>query len=631
MPALALTFQVLRADAISLGNRLGDKTGMLKAGFLHELRRRNVLRAGVLYAGAVWALAQGISQLGPSIGLPDWATRWFLIAAIIGFPFWLAFAWFYEFTPQGLKRESEIDPGDSIAHSTGRKLDFWIIGVMAVAIVLLLTNTFVWRKGAGLQVTTAQTIATAVAKIPFKSIAVLPLANDSGDKDQQYFSDGLSEDFITALSQFAGLKVIGRNSAFQFRDSKDSAQTIGAKLGVVHLLEGSVRRQGDEVRISAELINTADASTLWSQHYDRPYKDLFALQDDITHAVAGALQAKLMESGGAVVQSDRPPSGNLTAYTAYLQGKFYDARNTEADERRAIAQYQAAIKDDPHYALAWAELSYAWTGMAGGFFGGQDAQQAYTKARAAANTALALNPNLAAAHGARGNVMFNADFDWTGAQAEYQRAVQLAPNDGASLFNLGNLLATLGHPDQAVALTRQALATDPLHAIWYNWLATYLSALGRFDEAKTAIRKAIELQPAAVGQHEQLAVIEIQRADAKAALAAAQTEPPGVWQDEALALASQIGANRAAAGAALKHLIDTQADIAPYQIAEVYALRRDPDQMFAWLERAWASRDPGIQLLLYDPFILRYEHDPRFAAFCRKVGLPTTTTAKAMP
>ena len=596
------------------------------ATWLSELRRRNVLRAAALYAAGAWALAQGVAQLLPVFGAPDWVTRWIVIAAIIGFPFWLAFAWFYEFTPSGLKRESEIDPAESITAHTGRKLDFWIIGIMAIAIVLLLTTIFVPRKNA------AVTVADTPAAIPQKSIAVLPLANDSGDKDQQYFSDGLSEDFINALSQFNGLKVIGRNSAFQFRNTKDDAKTIGAKLGVAHLLEGSVRREGDTVRISAELINAADGSTLWSQHYDRPYTDLFALQDEITHAVASALQAKLMDSGGAVVQSDRPPSGNLAAYTAYLQGKFYYARITEADWRQAIVQYQAAIQDDPRYALAYAHLTYAWANLATTFLGGQEAQQAYVKARAAANTARALDPNLAAAHGARGYVLLDADFDWTGAQAEYQRAVQLAPNDGASLVNLGNSQATLGHLGQAIALTRQALATDPLYAGWYYYQASYLSGLSRLDEAAAASHKAIELQPEAVSYHAQLAIIEIQRGNAQAALAAAQAEPAnGGWQEIALALARQIGPDRAAADAALKHLIDKYADAAPYQIAEVYALRRDPDDLFTWLDRAWASRDPGIQQLLRDPFILRYQHDPRFAAFCQKVGLPTTTEAKALP
>ncbi|HJR13188.1 MAG TPA: hypothetical protein VJ833_04740 [Rhodanobacteraceae bacterium] len=599
-----------------------------KPSFFAELKRRNVLRAGALYAAAAWALAQGAAQLLPLYDVSAWVMRWIIAALIIGFPFWLAFAWFYEFTPSGLKRESEIAAAESVVAHTGRKLDFWIIGILCVAVVLLLTAVFVPHKS------TAPALAAmpAAAKIPQKSIAVLPLVNDSGDKDQQYFSDGLSEDFINALSQFAGLKVIGRNSAFQFRDTKDDAQTIGAKLGVAHLLEGSVRREGDTVRISAELINTRDASTLWSQHYDRPYRDLFKLQDDITHAVASALQAKLMDSGGAVVQSDRPPSGNLAAYNAYLQGKFYFARNTEPDYRQAITQYQMAVKDDPRYALAWARLARTSANLATQFLGGQLAQQAYARARAAADTALTLDPNLAAAHEARGYILLSADFDWIGAHAEYQRAMQLAPNDGPSLFGMGSLVAALGRPGQAVALTRRALATDPLDADWYHWLAHYLAGLNRLDEAVAASHKAIELQPAATSYHEWLTVIEVLRRNAKAAWAAAQAEPAsGGWQAVALAMAQQIGPDRVAANAALKHLIDTRATEASFQVAEVYALRGDPDQMFVWLDHAWANRDAGIANLLFDPFILRYRHDPRFAAFCHKVGLPTATTAKAMP
>lgn len=602
------------------------------ATWLSELRRRNVLRAGALYVAGAWALTQGMAQLLPVFGAPDWVTRWVVIAVVIGFPFWLAFAWFYEFTPTGLRRESEIDPADSIAHMTGRKLDFAIIGVLMVVVVLLLTNQLVWHKGASPSLMATPANVHAAASIPEKSIAVLPLLNDSGDKTQQYFSDGLSEDFINALSQFDGLKVIGRDSAFQFRNSKDNATAIGAKLGVAHLLEGSVRREGDTVRISTELINAADGSTLWSQNYDRPYKDLFALQDEITQAVASALRAKLLSNAGNAPQSDRPPSGNLAAYTAYLQGKFYHARGNAADVRRAIAQYEVAIKDDPRYALADAELSRAWTGLAIAFLEGTPAQKAYTQARTAANAALALNPNLAAAHGAHGYVLLNADFDWTGAQAEYRQALQLAPNDSLSLFFLGQISATLGHPEQAIELTRQALSIDPLHANWYNWMAYYLSGLGRFDEAVAVTRKAIELQPTAAGFHEQLAVVETQRGDAGAALAAALEEPAkGGWQEIALAFARQIGPDHAAADAALKRLIDKYTDGAPYQIAEVYAVRKAPDKMFEWLDRAWASRDPGLAYLLYDPFILRYRHDPRFAAFCRKVGLPTTTTAKALP
>jgi TolB-like protein/Tfp pilus assembly protein PilF len=464
---------------------------------------------------------------------------------------------------------------------------------------------------------------TAKFAPPAHSVAVLPLTNESGDAKEQYFSDGISEDLITALSQFPGLNVIGRTSSFQFRDSKEDSRSIGAKLGVAHLLEGSVRRSGDVVRVSAELINTADGIAQWSERYDRPYKDLFALQDEITRAVAGALRAKLLPGEHAAAQSERPPSGSLDAYNAFLQGQFYFSRITEADLRKAIESFTQATELDPRYALAWSGLSRAWTNLSQQFLEGAPAQEAYTKARAAADRALSLSPELAAAHLARGLVLLDADFDWRGAEAEFRRALGLAPNDGYAKFCLGGQLAIFGELERAIALTREALATEPLRANWYSWLANYLSGLNRLDEAERAIRRAIELQPGAAGFHQQLAIIEIQRGNAQAALAAAQQDPPGIWQDIALALARQSGSDRSAADAALKTLIDKDAGGAPYQIAQAYALRNDAKETFAWLDRAWSSRDSGIVYLLYDPFILRYKDDPRFAAFCKKVGLPT--------
>ena len=254
-----------------------------------ELKRRNVIRAAILYVGAVWALAQGISQLGPSVGAPEWATRWFLVAAGIGFPFSIAFAWFYEFTPQGLKRESEIDPADTIAHRTGRNLDFAIIGVLALAVVLLLTDRFVLRHGVN---------QTTTAAISEKSIAVLPLMNSTGDPANEYFSDGMSEEFISTLSHLQELKVIGRTSSFQFKGKTDDSKTIGEKLGVYYLLEGSVRKSADRVRIAVALIKSGDGANVWSETYDRELKDVFAVQSEIAGAVAKQLKVALLGKTG---------------------------------------------------------------------------------------------------------------------------------------------------------------------------------------------------------------------------------------------------------------------------------------------------------------------------------------------
>jgi TolB-like protein/Flp pilus assembly protein TadD len=602
--------------------------------FIAELKRRNVIRMAGLYLVGAWLIVQVAGTILPMFGAPEWIARSIVVLLAIGFVPALVFAWVFELTPQGLKRDAEVDPADSIAPQTAQRLNRMILAVLSIALVYFAVDKFVLApqrevalqmaadRAADARVAT-QEAAKAVAAIPAKSIAVLPLDNASGDKDQLYFSDGLSEDLISALSQFDGLKVISRNSAFQFRDSKDDAKTIGAKLGVAHLLEGSVRRLGDNVRITAQLVKAADGSILWSQRYDRPFKDLFALQDEITNAVAGALKAQWLAGVDVASQSDRPPSGDLKAYTAYLQGKFYDARGSEADARKAIDAYTTATRLDPLYAQAFAKLSRKWTNLAAAFLAGLPAQQAYAQARATADTALALAPDLAAAYDARGYLLSTSDFDWTGAEAELRRAVQLAPNDGRVKFSLANLLATLGHADLAVDLNRQALATDPINAGWYYWLAVHLIPLGRLDEAEQAIAKSIELQPEAATWYALLAIIEIQRGDANAALAAARQEPEaGGWREIALALALQIGSDRVAANAALKALIDTQASEAAYQIAQVYALRKEPDSMFEWLDRTWVNRDPGVAYLLFDPIVLRYRDDPRFAAYCKKVGLP---------
>jgi TolB-like protein len=592
---------------------------MSEGNFFAELKRRNVFRAAAFYAASSWLLVQIATQVFPFFHIAEWIVRWIVVAAVIGFPFALVLSWFYEWTPKGLQLESEISPSESVIRQTGKKLDKWIIAILVLAVVLLLANQFVWHKD-----------APEGATILDQSIAVLPLANEGGAKDEQYFSDGLSEDLITALSQFAGLKVIGRNSSFQFRDSKDDSKTIGAKLGVTHLLEGSVRRAADAVRISAELVNAADGTTLWSQHYDRPYKDLFKLQDDITTAVANALKAKLLNANDAAAQSDRPPSGNLAAYNAYLQGQFYDQRNTEADYRKAIDFYQTAVSLDPGYARAYAALGYAQIFLADILHDAQ-AEKVFAAARTSINTALTLNPDLGAAHSARALLLAFSDLDFAGAKAEFERAVQLAPNDLNLAASLAQMRAAFGHPEAAVEPIRQALVTDPRSAGWYGLLAADLMTSGRLDEAEQATREQIALESTEQGPKLRLCTIEVLRGNAAAALEKAEQIAPGKFRDLALARALQIGSDPAAASAALKTLIDRYANSDAYLIAGIYALRRDPDSTFTWLDRAWANRENNVCIVYYDPFLLPYKSDPRFAAFCRKIGLPTPAEVAAEP
>jgi TolB-like protein/Flp pilus assembly protein TadD len=487
------------------------------------------------------------------------------------------------------------------------------VGAAAVVAVIALIVVYIAHGRRGAQAPGAQAA---------NSIAVLPLANESGDPSQQYFSDGLSENLITALTQFPALKVIGRTSAFQFRDSKEDAQSIGAKLGVSRLLEGSVQRSGETVRVRTELIDAADGSTQWSERYDRPYKDLFALQDEISRAVVAALRTRLLPNQHAAAQKERPPSGNLEAYNALLQGRFHFSRNTEDDYRKAIDFFTEATRLDPSYALAWSGLSSASAYLGSNYLAGAEMQEAWQRARVAADRALTLSPDLAEAHLARGDVL-RTTFDWLGAEAEYRRALELAPSDGEAMASVSGQLGVLGDANGAVDLMQQAITMDPLRDLWYADLAGYLMGSGRLNEAESAIRRAIELQPSETTFHcATLVMIEVQKSNAPAALGTAQQCPSGPGQIVALAFARQIGSNRVEADAALKALIKVHADDYPYIIASLYALRNDADAMFKWLERAGEQRDPGIGWLLLDPFIPRYKNDPRFAVFCRKVGLP---------
>ena len=302
-----------------------------------------------------------------------------------------------------------------------------------------------------------------------------------------------------------------------------------------------------------------------------------------------------------------------------MQGKFHFVRDTEVDTHKAVEHFERATQLDPRYALAWSFLSRSWANLSALVLTGTASAQGYEKARMAADRALALAPDLAAAHFARGNLLEVPDLNWQAAEAEFRLALQLAPEDGDAKYFLGSQLATLGKLDEAVELTQQALATDPLHASFYGWLSLYLFGLNRLDEAERAIRKAIELQPTAISYHQVLTRIAVARGDPKAALAAADQEPPGLMRDFAVTLARQLGSDHAAANAALKMLIDRDEDAA-FFVAEVYSIRGDRDKTLQWLDRAWNNRDSGVALLLYDPFILRYKDDPRFTAFYRKVG-----------
>jgi len=572
--------------------------------FVAELKRRNVPRIAAFYAAAGWLVVQIATQVLPVFEMPTWMMRVVVVAVVLGFPCALLFAWFYELTPEGLKRESEVDRSESTARSSGRKLDRWIIGILAAAVVVLLANQFVPHRNR---------TDSALAK----AIAVLPLANDTGDPANEYFSDGLSEELISALAQIKELRVIARTSSFHFKNTNEESKVIGAALGVGYLLEGSVRKSADRARIAVNLVRVVDGVNAWSQIYDRNLPDIFAVQAEIAQSVAGALKVTLLGDGGK--NPDAPSNQNYDTYTAYLQGRFYEQRYTAADLRKAIDYYDAAVRSDPHYGLAYAALSKSWWAL--GDITGENVAEANRKAREAAERAVAEEPNLADGHSALGQILVSVDRNAKAAEASYRRAAALAPASVEPKIGLASVIADFGQIEEAVELLQEAVRLEPLTANAHFDLARLLTSLGHYDEAAKSARRAIELQPGGAGTWEMLALVEAKRGDGEAALKAAAQETDPDWRAYAMALAQQARGDKAAADAALNALIAGHSDDMSFQIATVYAFRGDVDKTFEWLDQAYEKQDPGVMAIIDNPFTQDLRSDPRFAAFCKKVGL----------
>jgi serine/threonine-protein kinase len=394
-----------------------------------------------------------------------------------------------------------------------------------------------------------------------------------------------------------------------------------------------VRKSADRVRIAVALIKAGDGANVWSETYDRELKDIFAVQSEIAGAVAKQLKVALLGNNGQTAQlttAATPSTQNVEAYNALLQGNFYSYRRTAEDTRRGINYYEEAIRLDSRYALAYAKLARAAINLGTSYSGSaaKEQQEAIAKARASAQRALALDPNLAEAHSAQGFVLEALDFNFAGAEAEYRRALELQPQNPTATNGLGLLISQLGRQNEALALGQRAITLEPLRSGSHRNLAIYLIPLGRYDEAEAAVGKAIELQPQGAQNYYYLAILQILRGNPGAAVQLAKQETDPFWRTYALALAEFAYGNRTGADAALKKLIDENADDGGSQIAQVYALRKEPEKMFEWLEHAWTTHDRGVLELLSDPFLCAYKDDPRFIAFAQKIGVMPKAAAK---
>jgi serine/threonine-protein kinase len=450
-----------------------------------------------------------------------------------------------------------------------------------------------------------------------QSIAVLPLLNESGDPGDEYFSDGLSEELISALAQIKGLKVIGRSSSFRFKNQKEDSKSIGEKLGVSTLLEGTVRKNGDQVRIVAELVNAADGSELWSRTFERQLKDIFAVQAEIADAVATSLELTFLNA--SETRGRNGPTKDVEAHNAYLQGHFYFQRRSLEDYLKAVSFFDRAIHLDPEYALAYAERSEAWTWI--GDLKSEKRKERWSKAARDSERAVAIEPQLAEAHAALGWVRFFAEWRFDEGLHEVRRAQQLAPWNPTANDLLARVVVYLGKFEEAEKLATQAVERDPLAYQARASLARLLFVQGKLNEADASARKAAELLPTAAGNHRWQVFVAIQRGNGEVALREAELEPDERYRRFELALAYHARGDKSAANAALSELIARDRDVMAYQIAEVYSSRGETDKAFEWLQVSLDNHDTGLLSVLIDPLMRGLRRDPRYNTLLARVGL----------
>jgi TolB-like protein/DNA-binding winged helix-turn-helix (wHTH) protein/Flp pilus assembly protein TadD len=452
------------------------------------------------------------------------------------------------------------------------------------------------------------------------SVAVLPFVDLSPAKDQAYFSDGFAEQLINDLAQVSGLKVVGRSSSFQFRGKDVDLRDVGRKLGVANVLEGSVRREGNHVRVTAELVKTADGFQLWSQTYNREINDILAVQDEIALAAAGALQLKLLGSSGQPVSSTLR-SENPEAYQAYLQGKYFAARGQDKEDlNKAVSYTDQAIQLDPKYAAAWAQRSQVMENLAG--LGLIESNEGFRRARESAEKAIALDPNLAAGYLRLARIQMSHDWDWDGAEVSLRKAAMLEPGSAEVFHGRAYLARRLGRTDEAIELYKLAVALDPLRANFQLALGYELFYQGRYDEALAALQKAEEMNPHLSGLYVTRGKVLFSEGRNEEALAEMEKEKGEGESLSGEALAYYAQGRSEDSDKALKQLIATHQNDSAFQIGEIYAYRGEVDKAFEWLERAYRQHDPGTPEMKTSPLMKSLLPDPRRAELLRKMRLP---------
>jgi adenylate cyclase len=520
---------------------------------------------------------------------------------------------------------SGITASPGAAATVSRQPTRWLAAIAAITVAalgyVLVDKTWLSKRGdvqrpSAMATPTSPANSTTGLPISDKSVAVLPFVDMSEKKDQEYFSDGLSEELIDRLAHAADLKVIARTSSFQFKGKNDDMRTIGHKLGVANLLEGSVRTSGNAIRVTAQLISVTDGAHRWSESYDRKTGDIFKVQDEIADAVVAALKATM----AALPAGARAHSANIDSYNEVLRGRYFQNRETKEDSDRALAAFRQAIKLDPDNAEAWVELAFTYNGR--GLAGWMPPLEAFAEARRAVDKAMLINPNLALAHDALSALEWNYNRDFAASEREYHRSLELDPSRVAGSMYDGYSAFASGQPEKAVSVFQRAREVNPLDTWTLGWLAEALWATNSLQEAESVERRILELSPNASGAYCFLGEIRLAQHEPEAALAIMRKETDESSRMTCMPDALWILGQKKEADAMLAEVQSRFPNSLAYVLATCYAFRGDKDAAFKWLDRAYENREPQITMIKGFPELRTLRSDPRFEALLRRLKLP---------
>ena len=571
--------------------------------FFAELKRRNVYKVAVAYAVVSWLLIQIATQVFPFFEVPNWAIRLVVLLLILGLPVALVLSWAFDITPQGIKLQSEVAPNEKRTHRAGRRIVGITIALALVAAGLLAFQLLQSRLPSRSQGEPA---------VPPTSIAVLPFTDMSQAKDQGYFSDGISEELLNLLSKIPQLKVAARHSSFSFKGKQVGIPEIARQLHVANVLEGSVRKSGDQVRITVQLIRAAGDYHLWSETYDRKMDDIFKIQDEIAAEVVRELKVKLLGTAPKARATDPK------AYGLFLQARELGRQNTAEGYSKSDALLRQVLEIDPRYAAAWTGLARNFTNKVN--IGLLSSHEGYARAREAAEKALAIDSDNALAHTRLGLVAMYGDNDLAAAARHFQRALALDPTDLDVLNNAASFLQSLGRLDEALALREAVVRRDPVNVTALSNFGNSQRLAGRYDAAIASLRTVLGLSPARGGVRFQLELALLLKGDATAALAEIEQEKIEVLRMIGLPMAYCALGRKAEADAALDAAIGKYEKDWAYNIAFVNSVCGDADRAFEWLDKAVAFQDGGLGEIVAENLFEKIHSDPRWLPFLRRIG-----------